>query len=131
MIHSKPSRIPMTSMPSTSARMVAAAITLLMPGAGPPPTRIASFLGCVTAQSCLMARNAAACLIIAVPINQASDDRIFPPVVQSSCHRGDLHVPYVLRDHLTIHMDVGHGRVHGGSQGARSASPARQPSLRS
>ena len=26
------------------ARMVAAPITLLMPGAGPPPTRIASFL---------------------------------------------------------------------------------------
>ena len=29
--------------------MVAAPITLLMPGAGPPPTRIASFFRCVTA----------------------------------------------------------------------------------
>ena len=32
-------------MPSSSARKVAAAITLLMPGAGPPPTSMASFCG--------------------------------------------------------------------------------------
>ena len=44
MIHSKPSRMPTTSTPSSSARIVAALMTLLMPGAGPPPTRIASFL---------------------------------------------------------------------------------------
>ena len=34
--HSNPSRMPTTSMPSSSARMVAALITLLIPGAGPP-----------------------------------------------------------------------------------------------
>ena len=39
----KPSRMPSTSTPCSRARMVAALITLLMPGAGPPPTRIASF----------------------------------------------------------------------------------------
>ena len=39
----KPSRTPMTSTPSSAARMVAAPITLLIPGAGPPPTRMASF----------------------------------------------------------------------------------------
>src|SRR6185295_14651761 len=39
----KPSRIPSTSTPCRSARIVAALITLLMPGAGPPPTRMASF----------------------------------------------------------------------------------------
>ena len=44
MIHSKPSRTPSTSTPSSAPRMVAAPITLLMPGAGPPPTRMASFL---------------------------------------------------------------------------------------
>src|SRR5262245_13385896 len=42
MSHSKPSRMPSTSTPSSWARMVALPITLLMPGAGPPPTRIAS-----------------------------------------------------------------------------------------
>src|SRR5438128_5079266 len=42
MIHSNPSRTPSTSTPSNRARMVAAPMTLLMPGAGPPPTRIAS-----------------------------------------------------------------------------------------
>ena len=42
MIHSNPSRIPRTSTPSRTPRIVAAPMTLLMPGAGPPPTRIAS-----------------------------------------------------------------------------------------
>ena len=42
MSHSKPSRMPTTSTPSRRARIVAAPMTLLMPGAGPPPTRIAS-----------------------------------------------------------------------------------------
>src|SRR5262245_20754088 len=42
--HSKPSRMPMTCMFCSSARIVAAAMTLLMPGAGPPPTRIARLL---------------------------------------------------------------------------------------
>ena len=42
MIHSKPSRTPSTSTPSSTPRMVAAPITLLIPGAGPPPTRMAS-----------------------------------------------------------------------------------------
>ena len=42
--HSNPSRMPMTSMPSSCARIVAALMTLLIPGAGPPPTRIATFL---------------------------------------------------------------------------------------
>ena len=42
MIHSKPSRMPRTSTPSRTPRIVAAPMTLLMPGAGPPPTRIAS-----------------------------------------------------------------------------------------
>jgi hypothetical protein len=36
----------MTSMPSSAVRIVAAPMTLLIPGAGPPPTRIASFLWC-------------------------------------------------------------------------------------
>src|SRR5437868_208204 len=40
---SKPSRIPRTSTPCSSARMVAALMTLLIPGAGPPPTKMASF----------------------------------------------------------------------------------------
>src|SRR5262249_52759480 len=40
MIHSKPSSIPTTSMFSKLVRIVAALITLLMPGAGPPPTRM-------------------------------------------------------------------------------------------
>ena len=43
MRRSKPSRMPSTSTPCRSARIVAALITLLMPGAGPPPTRIPSF----------------------------------------------------------------------------------------
>ena len=38
-----PSWTPSTSTPERFARMVAAPITLLMPGAGPPPTRMASF----------------------------------------------------------------------------------------
>src|SRR5216684_8560250 len=42
MIHSNPSRTPSTSTASNRARIVAAPITLLIPGAGPPPTRIAS-----------------------------------------------------------------------------------------
>src|SRR5215203_659359 len=42
MIHSNPSRMPTTSIPPRRARIVAAPITLLIPGAGPPPTRIAS-----------------------------------------------------------------------------------------
>jgi hypothetical protein len=33
---------------SSRARMVAAAITLLMPGAGPPPTRIANLFVCTS-----------------------------------------------------------------------------------
>src|SRR5919201_6048149 len=41
MSHLKPSRMPTTPMPLTSARIVAAPMTLLMPGAGPPPHRIA------------------------------------------------------------------------------------------
>jgi hypothetical protein len=36
--------MPITLTPSSSPRMVAALITLLIPGAGPPPTRIAIFL---------------------------------------------------------------------------------------
>src|SRR5215831_17812386 len=47
MIRSKPSSTPYTSTPSSTARIVAAPITALMPGAGPPPTRIASLRGCV------------------------------------------------------------------------------------
>src|SRR5438876_690172 len=41
MIHLKPSWMPSTSNPASDARIVAAAITLLIPGAGPPPQRIA------------------------------------------------------------------------------------------
>src|SRR5467141_3418332 len=41
MIHSNPSRTPSTSTASNRARMTAAPMTLLIPGAGPPPTRIA------------------------------------------------------------------------------------------
>ena len=41
--HLKPSWMPMTSTPRSRARMVAAPITLLMPGAGPPATTMASF----------------------------------------------------------------------------------------
>src|SRR5690242_10400405 len=44
MSHWNPSRIPTTSMPERLARIEAAPITLLMPGAGPPPTTIASLL---------------------------------------------------------------------------------------
>src|SRR6478752_9115066 len=50
MMPEKPSRMPNTGMPSTQARMVAAPITLLMPGAGPPPTRIASLLSVMDPQ---------------------------------------------------------------------------------
>ena len=45
MSHSKPSRMPTTSTPSRAQRMAAALMTLLMPGAGPPPTRMATFSG--------------------------------------------------------------------------------------
>src|SRR5262245_13873416 len=41
MIHSNPSSMPSTSTPSSAARIVAAPITELIPGAGPPPTRMA------------------------------------------------------------------------------------------
>ena len=51
MSHSKPSSIPSTSTSSSAARIVAAAITLLIPGAGPPPTRIASRLRWGTVRS--------------------------------------------------------------------------------
>src|SRR3989441_2045675 len=51
MIHSNPSRTPSTSTASNRARIVAAPITLLIPGAGPPPTRIASVLRSVIAVS--------------------------------------------------------------------------------
>ena len=44
MIHLKPSWMPMTSEPERAARIAAAPITLLMPGAGPPPARIAELL---------------------------------------------------------------------------------------
>ena len=44
MIHSNPSWIPSTSTPSRTQRIVAAPITALIPGAGPPPTTIATFL---------------------------------------------------------------------------------------
>src|ERR1044071_2322694 len=56
--HLKPSAMPMTSTPSRFARMVAALITLLMPGAGPPPTRIPSFFGvmAILARLCAEAR---------------------------------------------------------------------------
>src|SRR5690606_13051891 len=40
-----PSLRPTTSMPESTARMVAAPMTLLMPGAGPPAARIASLWG--------------------------------------------------------------------------------------
>src|SRR5215831_12187672 len=40
--HSNPSRMPRTSTPSMTLRIVAAPMTLLMPGAGPPPTRMPS-----------------------------------------------------------------------------------------
>src|SRR5688572_23175968 len=44
--HSKPSRMPTTSTPPRRARIVAAPMTLLIPGAGPPPTRMANlFMG--------------------------------------------------------------------------------------
>jgi hypothetical protein len=43
MIQRKPSRTPTTSAPERHARIVAAPITELMPGAGPPPTRMATF----------------------------------------------------------------------------------------
>ncbi len=38
----KPSWIPMTSKPSLIASIAAAEMTVLMPGAGPPPTRMPS-----------------------------------------------------------------------------------------
>jgi hypothetical protein len=40
--HWKPSRMPMTLRPHLMASMVADRMTPLMPGAGPPPTRMAS-----------------------------------------------------------------------------------------
>src|SRR6516225_113794 len=40
--HLKPSRMPTTLTLLTRARIVAARITLLMPGAGPPPQRMAT-----------------------------------------------------------------------------------------
>jgi len=49
----------MTSIPSTEALMVAAPITLLIPGAGPPPTSIANFLGAID--------------ILSVPINYGNE----------------------------------------------------------
>src|SRR5262245_15596254 len=45
MIQLKPSWMPTTSKPERTARMVAAPMTALMPGAGPPPTRMPTFLG--------------------------------------------------------------------------------------
>ena len=42
----KPSRMPTTSKPSLMASMVADEMTVLMPGAGPPPTRMPSRLPC-------------------------------------------------------------------------------------
>jgi hypothetical protein len=39
--------IPITSTPSKFARIVAALITLFIPGAGPPATRTAIFLGAI------------------------------------------------------------------------------------
>src|SRR5688500_18120566 len=42
MIHANPFSIPMTSTPSIHARMVAPPMTRFMPGAGPPPTKIAT-----------------------------------------------------------------------------------------
>ena len=47
MIHSNPAWMPSTSTFSSCARMVAALITLLMPGAGPPAARIASRSSCM------------------------------------------------------------------------------------
>ena len=44
MIHLKPSKIPTTDAPPKMLRIVAAPITLLIPGAGPPPTRIPMLL---------------------------------------------------------------------------------------
>ncbi len=41
--HSNPSSTPSTSTPSSAARIVAAPMTALIPGAGPPPTSMASF----------------------------------------------------------------------------------------
>ena len=53
MSHLKPSSQPSTRSPRFRASMVAAAMTALMPGAGPPPTRIASvFMGSGYATSC-------------------------------------------------------------------------------
>src|SRR2546426_8411938 len=49
MIHSNPSRTPSTSTASNRARITAAPMTLLIPGAGPPPTRIASVFRSVIA----------------------------------------------------------------------------------
>src|SRR4051812_15162087 len=44
--------MPTTSMPSRRARIVAAPITLLIPGAGPPLARIARFLWCSANRPC-------------------------------------------------------------------------------
>src|SRR2546430_1037012 len=43
--HLKPSWTPSTSKPSLIASIVAAEITELIPGAGPPPTKIANLPG--------------------------------------------------------------------------------------
>ena len=42
---SNPSHIPVTSIPELMASMVAELIALLIPGAGPPPTKIARRVG--------------------------------------------------------------------------------------
>src|SRR6184192_182547 len=57
MIHSNPSRTPSTSTASSRARMVAAPMTLLMPGAGPPPTRIARVLRSVIVTGSILGRH--------------------------------------------------------------------------
>src|SRR6184192_4041607 len=57
MIHSNPSRTPSTSTASSRARMVAAPMTLLMPGAGPPPTRIARVLRSVIVTGSILRRH--------------------------------------------------------------------------
>ncbi len=49
--HLNPSSMPTTATPSRLARIVAALITLLIPGAGPPPTRIPSFFEAVAIES--------------------------------------------------------------------------------